>query len=192
MNSSKQRISSPKWYDIKGQILHRWHELLHQNASPHSIAYGLALGIFIGFLPIMGVQMAVVLFFSLFFRGANKPAAVVGVWISNPLTVLPIYAFNYLVGILLYPVAVPLTYEAMKEALFHIFELPGPWQQTLAFLNLGADIFIPMFLGGGIIGVVAMIPTYYFTKKAITRIRRKRETSPTASGPPSPHGEGKG
>ncbi|MCK5807457.1 DUF2062 domain-containing protein [bacterium] len=178
-NSEKQRISSPKWYDIKGQLSHRWQQLLHQKASPHSIAYGLALGIFIGFLPIMGVQMAVVLFFSLIFRGANKPAAVVGVWISNPLTVLPIYAFNYLVGILLYPVAVPLTYDAMKEALFHIFELHGPWAQTVAFLSLGADIFIPMFLGGGVIGVVAMIPTYYFTKRAIKRIRRKRNAKKT-------------
>ncbi len=171
----------PKWYDVKGQLRYRWRELLHQNASPHSIAFGLALGIFVGFLPIMGVQMVVVLFFSLFFRQANKPAAVIGVWITNPITVLPIYAFIYLVGILVYPVQTPLTYSAMRAEMSRILSLSGPWEQTIAFLNLGADIFIPMFIGGAIVGVVAMIPTYIFMKRAIIRVRRRRDVQKTGS-----------
>ena len=71
------------WYDFKGQLISIWKKLLSLNDSPHDIALGLALGIFTGFLPLMGIQMGVVLIFALPFRKANKVAAVAGVWITN-------------------------------------------------------------------------------------------------------------
>lgn len=162
------------WYDLKGQLISIWKKLLSLNDSPHDIALGLALGIFIGFLPIMGIQMGVVLVFILPFRKANKIAAVAGVWISNPLTVIPLYAFIYWVGTLFYPAKSVLTSEILKSKMRDIVQLDGFIDQTQAFLSLGADIFLPMCIGGAVVGFIAMFPTYYFTKKFITGYRQAK------------------
>lgn len=131
---------------------------------PHKIAMGLALGIFIGFVPIMGIQMAVVLPFALLFR-ANKTAAIGGVWVTNPVTVIPIYYLDYKIGelIVTYP---PLTWGDFK-GLFS--------QMTLhRFLELGEAILVPLFVGGMFVGVVAAIPTYFITRRLVIRSRERK------------------
>lgn len=171
-------IKPPKkasWYDIKGQFINIWKKLISLNDSPHDIALGLALGIFIGFLPIMGIQMAVVLIFIIPFRKANRIAAVAGVWISNPLTVIPIYAFIYWIGTFLYPAKYVLTSESLQIRMREVVELSGFVDQTQAFLSLGADIFLPMCIGGAIVGFIAMFPTYFITKKFIQDYRSSRK-----------------
>lgn len=161
------------WYDLKGQFIQIWKKLLSLNDSPHDIALGLSLGMFIGFLPIMGIQMAVVLVFVLPFRKANKIAAVAGVWVTNPLTVIPIYAFIYWVGTAFYPAEYVLTSEILKCKMRDIIQLDGFIDQTQAFLSLGADIFLPMCIGGAIVGFIAMFPTYFITRKLIQNYRKK-------------------
>lgn len=131
---------------------------------PHKIAIGLALGIFVGFIPIMGIQMAVVLPFALLFRG-NKTAAIGGVWVTNPITVIPIYYLNYKVGVLFveYP---PLTW-ADFEGLFSSITMTK-------FLELGEAILVPLFVGGLVIAIVAAIPTYFITRRLVIRSRRRK------------------
>lgn len=162
------------WYDLKGQFIGIWKKLISLNDSPHDIALGLALGIFIGFLPIMGIQMAAVLVFILPFRKANKIAAVAGVWISNPLTVIPIYAFIYWIGTFFYSTASVLTSDILMQRMQETVHLHGFIDQTQAFLSLGADIFLPMCVGGAVVGFAAMFPTYFITKKVITDYRKTK------------------
>jgi uncharacterized protein (TIGR03546 family) len=131
---------------------------------PHKIALGMALGIFIGFVPIMGIQMAVVLPFALLFRG-NKTAAIAGVWITNPVTVIPIYYVDYKVGHLFtdYP---PLTRTYFTDLFTNL--------EASKFLKLGQDVLVPLFVGGAILGVVFGIPTYFVTRWLVVRYRRIR------------------
>src|SRR6056297_1739014 len=68
--------------------------------SPEEIAKGFALGIFIGMTPTFGIQMPLAFFFAWILR-ENKLAALVGVWITNPLTAPFIYASEYEIGRLL-------------------------------------------------------------------------------------------
>jgi len=172
---TQKGIKKASWYDLKGQFLQIWNKLLHLNDSPHDIALGLALGIFIGFLPIMGIQMAVVLVFSIPFRKANKIAAVAGVWISNPLTVIPLYAFIYWIGTFFYPAQMVLTATAVKERMMEVVNLDGFVDQTAAFLGLGADIFLPMCIGGAVVGLIAMVPTYIFTRIFFTKYQKRKK-----------------
>jgi len=159
------------WYDIKGQFLDIWNRLLSLNDSPHDIALGLALGIYVGFLPLMGIQMGVVLVVALPFRRANKVSAVAGVWISNPLTVIPLYALIYWVGTFFYKKEEVLSYSIFKEKITDILELSGFIEKTAAFLGLGADIFIPMCVGGSVVGIIAGLITYFITKRFIVYYR---------------------
>lgn len=173
INKAAEKKKIP-WYDLKSQFLNIWKKLIHLNADPHDIAFGLALGIFVGFLPIMGIQMAVAGLICLPFRRANKPAAVAGVWITNPLTVIPIYAFIYWVGTFFYPADHLVTPSTIMAKMRAVLELEGFVAQTKGFLALGADIFLPMCIGGAVVGIIAMIPTYFITKKSISVYRRRK------------------
>lgn len=168
------------WYDLKSQFLNIWKKLMHLNADPHDIAFGLALGIFVGFLPIMGIQMAVAGLVCLPFRHANKPAAVAGVWITNPLTVIPIYAFIYWVGTFFYPAESVVTPSTIMSKMTAVLKLDGFVAQTKGFFALGADIFLPMCIGGAIVGIIAMFPTYFITKKSIMVYRAKKSVKKAA------------
>ena len=75
--------------------------ILMLDGSPHSIALGTAIGMFIALTPTVGIQMLIVIGFAFLVRPLfrfNKMAALMTVYISNPLTVVPLYWFNYKVG----------------------------------------------------------------------------------------------
>ncbi len=59
-----------------------------------SIAMGLAIGWFFGLLPVFGLQIALALLCGLFLRG-HFPTAVLGTFISNPLTTPGILVIQY-------------------------------------------------------------------------------------------------
>ena len=75
--------------------------ILMLDDTPHSIALGTAIGMFIGMTPTVGIQMGLVLIFAFLVRplfSFNKVAAVLTVYISNPFTVAPIYWGCYKLG----------------------------------------------------------------------------------------------
>lgn len=62
----------------------------------HSLAGAAFIGVFTGLLPIP-MQMALAAILAVRFR-CNLPLSVVLVWLSNPLTYIPIFYFTYRVG----------------------------------------------------------------------------------------------
>jgi hypothetical protein len=69
----------------------------HQNGSPVYNAKGLAIGVFSGCFPFFGFQTLIGIFLAKLVKG-NIVLAAIGTWISNPLTYIPLYYFNYKVG----------------------------------------------------------------------------------------------
>ena len=82
-----------KWIRLKRVIK----KLARSHNSSHDLATGVAIGFFVGMLPIMGIQMIVAAAIAAIFR-VSKIAAVLPVWVSNPLTFIPLYGFNYWLG----------------------------------------------------------------------------------------------
>ncbi len=78
---------------VLGQMLHDpnlWH------INRNSTAMGMGIGLFCAFLPIP-LQMLAAAVMALFLRG-NLPISVSLVWITNPLTMAPIFYFCYRLG----------------------------------------------------------------------------------------------
>ncbi|MGB5711332.1 MAG: DUF2062 domain-containing protein, partial [Waterburya sp.] len=75
-------------------------KLLRLRGKPRFVAKGLAVGVFAGCFPFFGIQTFLGLFLATVSRG-SKVAALAATWISNPLTYLPLYLFNYKIGKLL-------------------------------------------------------------------------------------------
>ena len=71
----------------KPSMLHR---ILQLQGSAHSIALGTAIGLFVAMTPTVGLQMIIILIISLLIP-ANRLAGFIMVYISNPLTMVPIY-----------------------------------------------------------------------------------------------------
>ncbi len=114
---------------------------------PTEIAKGMALGIFIGMTPTFGFQMAIALFFAYLLR-ENRLAAILGVWITNPVTAPFIYAAEYEVG----------------RRVLGLERVGLPTEFTWkAYTHLGWEILFPMWVGGIIAGIVFGFLTYVMT-----------------------------
>ena len=71
--------------------------LWRQEGTPGQRARGLAAGVFCGCYPFFGLQIFLSVGVASVVRG-NHLLAATGTLVSNPLTYLPLYWFNYLVG----------------------------------------------------------------------------------------------
>jgi hypothetical protein len=131
---------------------------LRLRGAPDEIAKGLALGIFIGMTPTFGFQMVLAVFFALLLK-ENRLAAVLGVWITNPVTAPVIYALEYESGRLLL---------GMKHAHF-------PAELTAAAVrNLGWEVLAPLCLGSLLFGILCAALSYALTLRLIPLIKTWR------------------
>ncbi|MCK5686874.1 DUF2062 domain-containing protein [bacterium] len=130
----------------------RFRHFLYQNiiairSSPHDIALGLAIGVFVGFLPIMGFQTIVAIPLAILFR-ASKVTSAIGVWISNPVTFIPFYYFNFRVGRWML---------GDPDVEWAISKCTTFWK----IIELGGDILYPLLLGCVVLGFIS-VPIIYF------------------------------
>ena len=111
-----------------------------------SISTSFFIGLFVAFLPIPG-QTILVALLAFFFR-SNLPVAVALVWISNPLTIAPLFMFTYGIGVLLL---------GLEFTAFTI-ELSWSWaigQGKLIWLPLLTGSLVAGFICGGL-GYIAI------------------------------------
>ena len=153
------------------RLRHQVIALAKEKDPPHRIALGGALGIFIGLLPIMGIQMAVVSILAIPLRG-NLKAAIAGVWISNPITFIPLYFANYKFGLLFFS-----NNKVGWEEFSSVIKLAARWNwgdvsaSMSNLMDMGTDILIPLWGGSAILGILFAPVTYAALYKIVTRHR---------------------
>lgn len=162
--------------DMKKKLMNWAVKLVTQNSTPHEIAFGLSAGVFVGALPIMGIQMIVVLFLLIPFKNVNRFAAASGVWYTNPITFIPVYAFTYWIGTFFYHSDDVLDYAAFTTAFQGRDTLTGFFNLLKEEQGFFLDLFICTWIGGFILGVVLAIPTYYITRRAVGKYRSFKNT----------------
>ena len=74
--------------------------LWNQEGSSSQRALGFGVGLFSGCFPFFGLQTLMGVFLAKILKG-NSIIAALGTWISNPLTYVPLYYFNFRVGSLI-------------------------------------------------------------------------------------------
>lgn len=125
---------------------------------PEEIAKGVALGIFIGMTPTFGFQMAIALFFAYLLK-ENRLAAILGVWITNPVTAPVIYSIEYEMGRILL---------SLPRA-----SLPAEFTWG-AYADLGWDIMYPLWVGGTLAGVILGALSYFVTLRMVPIVKTWR------------------
>ena len=158
---------------LKGFVV--W--LMMLNDTPHSIAMGVAVGLFVALTPTMGVQMLIVALVSLFIR-CNRTAGCALVWITNPLTIVPIFFANYVFGTWLLgmsPLGWPSFWMKFREAF--VYE---HWYEDLiamfrALGRLSLDLAGPMWLGSVVVALIVSTPSYFIVRRLVTAHRRAHQ-----------------
>lgn len=131
--------------------------LQRSEASPRFLARGMAVGVFIGCFPFFGLQMVLSVFLAALLRG-SKVLAAAGTWISNPLTSLPLYLFNYEVGRVLL---------GQTSSLGRLLQLSS-WQ---ALMRTSSELIHSLMLGSCLVGVIAGLVSYGLTLRVAHRLR---------------------
>lgn len=154
--------------------------VVYSQSSTTSIAAGVALGIFVGMLPIVGIQMIVAALLATLFR-ISRVAAILPVWVTNPLTIVPIYYSQYLVGAFLLrdntdsdvPVLIQSVLQKFEAITFADFS-----SSTLAALSatgdLGTSILLPLLLGSVIFATTLATVSYFITLQGVRMARSRR------------------
>ncbi|WP_244147286.1 DUF2062 domain-containing protein [Desulfonatronovibrio hydrogenovorans] len=159
-------MNIPFRFSLKRFTRYWYLKLSRIRESPHSVAMGLSVGVFVGCLPIIPFQTVVALGLAFAFR-CNKIAAALGTWVTNPLYAPFVYYGLYLVGKMIIPVG-------RKEF--------DPEDLTLMnIVGIGWDFFGLMLFGGIVVGLVLSMSTYLASVRIIrsyhdrrARIRREK------------------
>ena len=125
-----------------------------QEGTPAQRARGLAAGVFCGCYPFFGLQIVLSVGVATMVRG-NHLLAAAGTLVSNPLTYLPLYWFNYLVG----------------------RQLLGPGQASDSLVELnrsnlwaqGWDFSQRVLLGSTVVGIVLAIASGWMAYRLFLR-----------------------
>lgn len=150
---------------------HKWLTLLRIRKKPEEIALGLAFGVLVGFIPIIPFQSIWAIGLCWLF-GGSKLAAFAGAWVSNPVTVPPLFAAFYFVGRLAFP---ELDIEA-SPATFHLGLLDWDF-----IMDSGWKLALILNTGGVVLGVPAALASYFialdFSRRYQARKNRRRKAS---------------
>ncbi len=130
-------IRQHKSISFLGSLLHDpnlWH------LNRRSVSGALALGLFIAWIPFPS-QMVLSAILSIFIR-VNLPIAVVVVWISNPITMAPMFYFAYILGTKILGLPV-LDFE---------FQLSISW-----LIEILKEVWQPFLMGCVVMGLISSL-----------------------------------
>ena len=164
------------WQKIRRLVVHN---VLHADDTPHRIAWGVAIGVFVGLTPTVGVQMMLAVALATALRG-NKIVCIPMVWITNPVTILPIYALCHRLGSGLLPPGageehgashlIALMEQTKTLGVTRVLEMSF-WKEVFIGLSMvGAELW----LGCVIVGFSAATISYFASRWAVNVYRERR------------------
>ena len=135
--------------------------MLALDDTPHAIALGAAIGMFFGLTPTVGMQTVEVIIFALLTRRLfyfNRAAAMALIYISNPVTVAPIFYGLFQIGTWFVPG------EATLEQFRRILAFDGVAGWWLAVKDLTTHLGLPLAVGTLVVAPVGAVGTYPMTR----------------------------
>jgi uncharacterized protein len=159
-------------------LLPAWRSIVRLETTPHAIGLGLAMGVFVAFLPILGVQMLLAGMIAWVGR-ANVGAALLGTWAGNPITWPLMWVASYLIGISLLGEAGAMTVDELQNTLIRLRAIPPESVGWLTMVD-GAKTLIwpilkPLFAGGLVLGLISGSALYFIGRRAAEAFRTRSQ-----------------
>ncbi|MBL4807203.1 MAG: DUF2062 domain-containing protein [Rhodobacteraceae bacterium] len=159
------------------------HRIKRLPDTPHRIALGLAIGVFISFSPFFGLHILIGILIARVI-GANVIAGLMGTFFGNPLTFPFIIGISYNLGRWMTGVSGRLHEAAsIKHAFGNAFK--GLWETAKSWFGQGQgeiqlltefwhEFFFPYLIGGLIPGGVAGAITYFVSRPLVQAYQHHR------------------
>jgi uncharacterized protein (DUF2062 family) len=148
------------YMNLKRQLRYFYLRFVRIRAHPKDIARGMAMGLLLGMTPTYGFQMFLAVLLASILK-ENKIAPLLGVQITNPLSFPVIYAMNYEIGLFI----LGRTDGIIMPATFELRPL----------IRMSMDIFLPLWVGGFAVGIVAAIIGYFVTLHLVLFYRKEKK-----------------
>ena len=159
------------WHRAKKFITHK---VLHTDDNPHAIALGAAIGMFVAWFTLIGIQTLSAIAVAALFR-ANKAICIPMVWISNPFTVGPFYYACYIVGKWIMP-GTSVAGDKKVSRLIELATSGSPidrevWSEMATiFREIGTEMAVGLVVLASILAVV----TYFIAYRSVINYRERR------------------
>lgn len=161
----KQLIPKPDAFKKQG-VFKGLGETIHApdlwHLNKHAVAKAFAIGLFTAFFPVPG-QMLFAAFLAITLR-ANLPISVVLVWISNPLTIPPMFYITYKLGAWI-----------LGEPELHLeFELSWLWMKE-QLEDIGLPLLIGCLVAGSTSALCGYLSVRYFWRWHVIQAWKNRK-----------------
>jgi len=142
--------------------------LLHVQDSPRRIALAFGIGVFIAFFPLFGIHTLLALAIAFSFR-LSRAAMLLGAYVNNPWTLVPLYSAGTVLGCWL--LGVPL--EGLPFSGWRF----GHDTMLHALIETVYPYLWPYVVGNLVLGVLAGIGSYVAVRFALERRSTAGETA---------------
>ncbi|HEV8130691.1 MAG TPA: DUF2062 domain-containing protein [Acidobacteriota bacterium] len=141
-------------------------KIVSTDETPKRLALSFTIGTFLSFSPPLGIHTILGLSIAYLFH-LNRTAMVVGVYLNNPWTIVPYYAFATWVGIKItgMPEGVQMPHVGLREIMTRAF-----WMQIMAEWR----ILIPAVVGSLVLALLIALVTYPIMLHLIGRYQKQR------------------
>ena len=147
-------------------------KFLRLQGDPHSLALGVAIGLFVGITPTIPLHTALIIILAWPLRGNILAALIAATAISNPITWLPQYYFSWRLGNWLLPGR--LSWDR-TQALLGLFTSDTEFSQCLTPLRqLGLEAVMVILLGGVLLAIPFTCAGYILSFKFFSALRKKK------------------
>ena len=148
-------------------------KFLRLQGDPHSLALGVAIGLFVGITPTIPLHTALIILLVWLLQGNFLAALIAATAISNPLTWLPQYYFSWRLGNWLLPGH--LSWQRIQE-LLGLLTSGASFKESLASLwQMGLNAVAVMLLGGVLLALPVACAGYILSFKFFRALRNKRQ-----------------
>jgi uncharacterized protein (DUF2062 family) len=146
--------------NLKVRFKEFYQQFISLAGEPRAIAFGMAIGVFVGVTPIIPFHTVLIVLLGIIFR-KNITSAYLGSWlISNPITIPFFYLTEYQLG------------KFCLGTRCHPINLTD--YSIWSIVNLGSDIAFPLIIGGLVLAPFFAVPAYGITYRFILMIRKKK------------------
>ncbi len=152
---------------MSGRLRRTLQMLVHVNDTPHRIALAFGVGVFIAFSPVLGIHTAMALGIAFAFR-LSRVAMLVGAYINNPWTLVPMYMGGTLLGCAL--LGVPS--EGLSAVEWHLHG----WAFYQSLLRHLKPYLWPYVIGNTLLGVAGALAGYLALRTILERRRLSQAT----------------
>lgn len=147
------------WRVTKDAIRGWAERLLHIHDSPERTARAFAIGVAIGFSPLLGLHMALGLAVA-FALNLNRVAVLLGMWVNLPWFIAPFYALATALGAWILRTGMP---SDFLPHLDRIWQTPGLVDRLQALGQFLRPLLPAYLLGSSILAAILAVAAYFLS-----------------------------